>query len=56
MLLSSMVSTLELREKLGRMWPHLNERTRRMVAASEAAQIGYGGATLISVTRLSLPV
>jgi len=48
MLLSSMVSVLELREKLSRMWPHLNERARRMVAASEAAQIGYGGVTLTS--------
>ena len=43
-----MVSVLELREKLSRMWPHLNERARRMVAASEAADIGYGGVTLIS--------
>jgi hypothetical protein len=30
------------------MWPHLNERARRMVAASEAAQLGYGGVTLVS--------
>ena len=43
-----MVSVLEIREKLSRMWPHLNERGRRMVAASEAAHIGYGGVTLIS--------
>src|SRR5208283_2085995 len=38
----------EIEDKLGRMWPHLNERARRMVAASEAAQIGYGGVTLVS--------
>jgi hypothetical protein len=43
-----MFSVLELKKKLGRMWPHLNERARRMVAASEAAQIGYGGVTLVS--------
>lgn len=43
-----MVSVLELRTKLGCMWPHLNERARRMVAASEAAHIGYGGVTRIS--------
>jgi hypothetical protein len=43
-----MASMLEIKEKLGRMWPHLNERARRMVAASEAAQIGYGGVTLVS--------
>jgi len=30
------------------MWPHLNERSRRMVAAAEAAQIGYGGVSLVS--------
>ncbi len=43
-----MVSVLELREKLSRMWPHLNERARRLVAASEAASLGYGGVTLVS--------
>jgi len=30
------------------MWPHLNERARRMVAAAEAAQIGRGGISLVS--------
>ena len=29
--------------KLARLWPHLNERSRRMVAATEALQLGYGG-------------
>jgi len=43
-----MTSRLELKDKLSRMWPHLNERARRMVAASEAAQLGYGGVTLVS--------
>ncbi len=38
----------DIKDKLSRMWPHLNERARRMVAASEAAQIGYGGVTLVS--------
>ena len=43
-----MASMREIKDKLSRMWPHLNERARRMVAASEAAQIGYGGVTLVS--------
>src|SRR6266849_9240214 len=43
-----MASVREIKGKLDRMWPHLNERARRMVAASEATQIGYGGVTLVS--------
>ena len=43
-----MASIRALKEKLGRMWPHLNERSRRMVAAGEAAEIGYGGISLVS--------
>src|SRR5208283_5103813 len=43
-----MASMLEIKDKLDRMWPHLNERARRMVAAAEATQIGYGGVTLVS--------
>ena len=37
----------EITEKLMQMWPHLNERSRRMVAAAEAVQLGYGGVTLV---------
>jgi hypothetical protein len=37
-----------LRNKLGQMWPHLNERSRRMLAGAEARQIGYGGVSLVS--------
>jgi len=43
-----MVSMRSLKEKLRRMWPHLNERSKRMVAAAEAAEIGYGGVSLVS--------
>ena len=43
-----MDSILDLRKKLRQMWPHLNERSRRMVAAAEAVQIGYGGVSLVS--------
>ena len=31
-----------------RLWPHLNERSRRMLAATEAMGIGYGGVSLVS--------
>ena len=34
--------------KLARVWPHLNERSRRMVAATEALQLGYGGISRMS--------
>src|SRR6266850_7365125 len=34
--------------KLGRVWPHLNERGRRMVAATEAVELGYGGVSVVS--------
>ncbi|HWU39712.1 MAG TPA: ISAzo13 family transposase, partial [Candidatus Acidoferrum sp.] len=30
------------------MWPHLNERSRRMLAATEALGIGYGGVSVVS--------
>lgn len=36
-----------LREKLGTVWPLLDERTRRLVAANEALAWGYGGVTLV---------
>jgi hypothetical protein len=37
-----------LRNKLSSIWPHLNERARRMVAASEALGLGYGGISRVS--------
>ncbi len=38
----------DIRTKLRQLWPHLNERSRRMLAASEAAELGYGGVSLVS--------
>ena len=38
----------EVQQRMSRMWPHLNERSRRMLAATEAMEIGYGGVTLVS--------
>src|SRR3989441_10038882 len=43
-----MASVREIREKLVRIWPHLNERSRRMLAATEAVGMGYGGVSLVS--------
>ena len=43
-----MIAVRDIKKKLGQMWPHLNERTKRMVAAAEAEQIGYGGVSLVS--------
>jgi len=43
-----MVSLRDMRQKLQNLWPHLNERSRRMLAAAEATQIGYGGVSLLS--------
>jgi hypothetical protein len=43
-----MVLMRDIQKKLRRLWPHLNERSRRMLAAAEAAEIGYGGVSLVS--------
>lgn len=37
-----------LKQKFTLMWPHLNERGRRMMAATEAKLLGYGGISMIS--------
>ena len=37
-----------LKKKFALMWPHLNERGRRMMAATEARLLGFGGISLIS--------
>jgi Rhodopirellula transposase DDE domain len=38
----------ELSAKFRALWPHLDERTRRLTAASEAKALGYGGVSLVS--------
>lgn len=40
-----------LLRKYDRVWPHLNERQRRLVAAADAQMMGYGG--IASVARAS---
>ena len=37
-----------LKDKFDLIWPHLDERSRRLIAASEARQIGYGGVSKVS--------
>ena len=37
----------ELKRKFRSAWPHLDERTRRIMAGSEAASLGYGGVSLV---------
>ena len=36
-----------MRRKFRLVWPLLNERTRRLTAANEALQLGYGGVSLV---------
>jgi hypothetical protein len=38
---------MQLRRKFKSVWPLLNERTRRVLAASEANSLGYGGVSLV---------
>lgn len=42
-----MSSLARLRHKLEPVWPLLDERTRRIMAASEALALGYGGVSLV---------
>jgi hypothetical protein len=42
------VGTLsDLTRKLRSIWPHLDERTRRITAANEALSLGFGGVSLV---------
>ena len=43
-----MKTPLELKQKFQQLWPHLNERAKRLVAAEEAVQLGFGGISLVS--------
>jgi len=47
-MLGGMETPLELKRKFVQLWPHLNERTKRIVAAEEALRLGYGGISLVS--------
>ena len=43
-----MTACKALRQKFAPVWPHLDERARRLVAANEALQLGYGGISRVS--------
>ena len=43
-----MMSLRDLKRKFRAAWPHLDERTRRIMAATEAMSLGYGGVSLVS--------
>ena len=43
-----MTSCELLQQKFAQIWPHLDERARRLVAAGEALQLGYGGISQVS--------
>ncbi len=38
----------DLTRKLRAVWPHLDERTRRITAANEAMSLGFGGVSLVA--------
>ena len=37
-----------LKRKFVAAWPHLDERTRRILAATEAVSLGYGGVSVVA--------
>jgi len=43
-----MMTLREVKQKFALIWPHLDERARRMMAANEARQLGHGGVSKIS--------
>lgn len=43
-----MSTLVELKDKFDSIWPLLDERTHRIMAASEAKALGYGGVSLVS--------
>jgi len=45
-----MKTIARLEAQFASVWPHLDERARRLVAASEAVQLGYGGISRVSRT------
>ena len=43
-----MKGTSRLKQRFKKLWPYLNERVRRIFAANEALQLGYGGISRVS--------
>ena len=44
-----MITDDELKNKFSKLWPCLNERSRRLIAASEAIGLGFGGISRVSL-------
>ena len=42
-----MVSIAQLKRRFSSIWPLLDERTRRIMAANEAIELGYGGVSTV---------
>ena len=42
------MEVLDFQTQIKQLWPHLNERGRRMLAAAKAVRIGYGGVSKVS--------
>ena len=53
-----MINDKELKNKLKRIWPSLNEQTRRIFAANEAIDLGRGGVSrvsrLLNISRVTI--
>jgi hypothetical protein len=53
-----METDIELEKYFAQIWPHLDERSRRLVAAQDALRLGYGGISRVSracgLSRVSL--
>jgi len=45
----------EIKQRYERVAAELNERTRRLLAASEALAIGWGGVSMVSSSDRALP-
>jgi len=45
---AAVASPTALAAKLAKIWPHLDERARRLMAASEALELGHGGVSKVS--------
>ena len=43
-----METNSQLKKRFAQIWPHLDERARRLVAAQDAVRLGYGGISRVS--------
>ena len=43
-----MINLVPIRDRFVSLFPHLNERERRLLAATEAGSVGYGGIAAVA--------